>query len=93
MSTWTSFGSTTAMTIKQPLLYENDNDDENLWKLKIKSEKLKQRKTACGCTLTKLFSTIYATPPGRFCIRLQEYAKGGWQVFLLFPYNALIMKE
>ena len=30
------------MTIKQPLLYENDNDDENLWELKIKTEKLKQ---------------------------------------------------
>ena len=22
------------------------------------------------------------TPPGRFCIHLQEHAKGGWQVFL-----------
>ena len=31
MSTWTAFGSTTAMTIKQPLLYKNDNDDENLF--------------------------------------------------------------
>ena len=40
-----------------------------------------------------LFLQFMPTPPGRFCIRLQEYAKGGWQVFLLFPYNALIMKE
>ncbi len=29
MSTWTAFGSTIAMTIKQPLLYENDNDSGN----------------------------------------------------------------
>ena len=43
MSTWTAFGSTIAMTIKQPLLYENENDNENLWELKIKTEKLKQR--------------------------------------------------
>ena len=57
MYTWTAFGSTIAMTIKQPLLYENDNDDENL------------------------FLQFMPTPPGRFCIRLQEYAKGGWQVF------------
>ena len=31
MSTWTAFGSTIAMTIKQPLLYENDDDNENLF--------------------------------------------------------------
>jgi hypothetical protein len=29
-----------------------------------------------------LFLQFMPTPPGRFCIRLQEYAKGGWQVFL-----------
>ena len=28
------------------------------------------------------FQQFMPTPPGRFCIRLQEYAKGGWQVFL-----------
>ena len=39
------------------------------------------------------FLQFMPTPPGRFCIRLHEHAKGGWQVFLLFPYNALIMKE
>ena len=44
-------------------VYDNVNDDENLWELTIKSKKLKQRKTACGCTLTKLFSTIYANTP------------------------------
>ncbi len=30
---------------------------------------------------------------GRFCIHLQEHAKGGWQVFLYHRCNALIMKE
>ena len=44
-------------------VYDNVNDDENLWELTIKSKKLKQRKTACGCTLTKLFSTINANTP------------------------------
>ena len=29
-----------------------------------------------------LFLQFMPTPPGRFCIRLQEYAKGGWQVSL-----------
>ncbi len=29
-----------------------------------------------------LFNNLCHPPPGRFCIRLQEYAKGGWQVCL-----------
>ena len=29
-----------------------------------------------------LFQQFMPTPPGMFCICLQKYAKGGWQVFL-----------
>ena len=29
-----------------------------------------------------LFHNLCQHPLGRFCIRLQEYAKWGWQVFL-----------
>ena len=31
------------------------------------------------------FQQFMPTPPGRFCIRLQEHAKGGWQVFSFVP--------
>ena len=33
-------------------VYDDVNENENLWELKTKSEKLKQRKDSLGCTMT-----------------------------------------
>ena len=34
---WIILKQSAIATIRQPQLYENENDDENLWKLKVKN--------------------------------------------------------